>query len=349
MNLPQKILVTGNMGYVGPAVVAELAARHPEATLVGLDMGYFAHLLTAPSVLPECRVDVQHFGDVRRPPEGLMDGVDAVVHLAAISNDPMGREFEDVTMEINHQASVATARAAKAAGASRFVFASSCSMYGSAGEEARTEESPQQPLTAYARSKVLTERDLATLADDDFQVTSLRFATACGMSPRLRLDLVLNDFVASALASDRILVLSDGTPWRPLIHIADMARAVRWAVGREEGEAFQPVNAGSDGWNYQIRDLAEAVARELPGVDVSINTEAPPDKRSYAVDFSLFRSLAPNHQPRVDLSGAVRDLAMGLRSMGFHDPNFRQSRLMRLRALTGLRQEGRLDAELRWS
>lgn len=343
-----KILVTGNMGYVGPAVVAELAERHPGATLVGLDMGYFAHLLTAPSILPECRVHVQHFADVRRPPAGLLDGVDGVVHLAAISNDPMGKEFEEVTLEINHRASVALAEAAKAAGARRFVFASSCSMYGSAGDDARTEESSLNPLTAYARSKVMTERDLARLASEAFQVTSLRFSTACGMSPRLRLDLVLNDFVAAALATGRITVLSDGTPWRPLIHVADMARAVAWALGRETGGAFLPVNVGSDGWNYQIRDLAQAVARELPGVDVSINTEAPPDKRSYAVDFGLYRRLAPHHQPRVDLAGAVRDLAMGLRAMGFKDPQFRNSRLMRLKALTGLREEGRLDEGLRW-
>ena len=198
-----KILVTGNMGYVGPGVVQHLRRSYPGASLLGFDMGYFATVLSGCRMMPECRVDVQHFGDVRRFSPALLEGVDAVVHLAAISNDPMGHRFEKVTLEINHQASVALAEMAKAAGVSAFVLASSCSVYGAADDRPRTEESPLAPLTAYARSKVLAEQDLAGVAGPGFRVTCLRFATACGMSDRLRLDLVLNDFVASALTEKK--------------------------------------------------------------------------------------------------------------------------------------------------
>lgn len=344
-----RILITGNLGYVGPGVERRLAERRPEAELVGFDIGYFAHLLTAAPALPEIRLDRQIFGDVRRPPADLFAGIDAVVHLAAISNDPMGKAFEEVTMAVNHRASLDLARRAREAGVSRFVFASSCSTYGLAGEGKRTESDPVHPLTAYARSKVATEHDLAELAGPDFQVTCLRFATACGMSDRLRLDLVLNDFVASALTRGEIVVLSDGTPWRPLIHVEDMARAVDWAVGREVGPDHLVVNVGSDEWNHQIGPLAEAAAAALPGVSVSIDAEAPPDKRSYAVDFALYRRLAPDHQPRVTLEEAVVELAEGLTAMGFADEAFRTTRWMRLKALSELREEGWLDGELRWT
>ena len=346
-----KILVTGNMGYVGPAVVARLRETRPEATLAGLDAGYFAHCLTGVSSLPERRLDVQHFADVRRLPAEAMAGVDVVVHLAAISNDPIGNAFEDVTYRINHRSTIETARLAREAGARAFVFASSCSVYGSAEDGMRTEDSELGPLTAYAKSKVMSERDLYELADDGFTVTCLRFATACGWSDRLRLDLVLNDFVAGAIASRRISILSDGTPWRPLIHVRDMARAVDWAVDRQEAEggAFLAVNAGRDDWNHQVRDLAEAVARGVPGVEVSVRPDAPPDRRSYRVSFGRFRDLAPDHQPAVGLDEAIAELRDGLERMGFADPEFRGSELMRLNALRRLREEGRLDEELAWT
>src|SRR5581483_1059581 len=180
---------------------------------------------------------------------------------AALSNDPMGNRYEEVTLEINYRASVELARRAKRAGVRSFAFASSCSVYGTADSGPRNEKSEVNPLTAYARSKVMTEADLERLADDSFTVTALRFATACGMSDRLRLDLVLNDFVAGAVASGKITILSDGTPWRPLINVEDMARAFEWAVGRPStnGGSFVVVNTGSNRWNYQVRDLAEAV------------------------------------------------------------------------------------------
>jgi nucleoside-diphosphate-sugar epimerase len=345
-----KILVTGNMGYVGPSVVQQLRSSYPNATQIGLDIGYFAHCLTGAALLPECRTDIQLFMDVRNVDSHLLEGIDAIVHLAAISNDPMGRKFEDVTYEINHQASIDLAKKAKQAGVKSFVYASSCSIYGFAVGESRNERSPLNPLTAYAKSKVLTETELGTLADRDFIVTSLRFSTACGMSERLRLDLVLNDFVACAVASRAITILSDGTPWRPLINVVDMARAIDWAIRRESfaGGEFLAVNVGCDEWNYQVKELAEVVGEVIPGTSISINKDAEPDKRSYKVNFDLFRELAPEHQPQVGLRATIRELKEGLEAMKFRDANFRNSRFIRLKALSELQESGLITDRLEW-
>lgn len=345
-----KILITGNMGYIGPCVISHLRGIFPKAKLIGLDMGYFANCLTNEKALPECKVDIQYFMDIRRLSLDILKGVDAVVHLAAISNDPMGNKFEKVTFDINHKASVDLAKKAKESGVANFVFASSCSMYGAAEEKAKDEASALNPLTAYAKSKVYTEKDLETLAGEGFTVTSLRFSTACGMSDRLRLDLVLNDFVAGAVASGKITILSDGTPWRPLIHIRDMARAIEWAIerdGADEGD-FLAINVGCNEWNFQVKDLANAVAKVIPNIEVSINQNAEPDKRSYRVDFGLFKKLAPNHQPVFDLPTTIAELKQGLEGMKFKDENFRDSRFMRLKVLTHLRETNLLSEKLEW-
>lgn len=346
-----KILVTGNMGYVGPLVLRRLRTSHPDAMLVGYDMGYFAHCLTGASRFPESRADVQYFGDIRYVSEEVLRGVDAVVHLCAISNDPMGALYEDVTMTINHRASMDVAQKAKRAGVKKFVFASSCSVYGFAEGGPRREEDTVNPLTAYAKSKVATERDLASLASEFFTVTCLRFSTACGMSDRVRLDLVLNDFVAGALVSDRISILSDGTPWRPLIHVQDMARAIDWAIQRHyrDGGTCLTLNVGSDGWNYQVKDLAAAVAKVIPNVEVSINKDAQPDKRSYRVNFDKFTKLAQGFLPVVELHNAVEDLRDGLTAMKFQDPHFRTGEFMRLVTLKHLRETGHLTDNLEWT
>jgi nucleoside-diphosphate-sugar epimerase len=345
-----KILITGNMGYIGPCVVDRLRQSYPDAVIVGLDIGYFANCLTNADTLPERKVDVQYFVDVRRIENNFLDDVDAIVHLAAISNDPMGNRFEKVTFDINYQASLDLAKKAKDAGTKTFVYASSCSMYGAADDGPRTEKSPLNPLTAYAKSKVYTEKALETLADKNFNVTSLRFSTACGMSKRLRLDLVLNDFVAGAVSSKKITILSDGSPWRPLINTKDMARAIDWAIRRDgfTGGNFLAVNIGSDEWNYQVKDLAEAVAKVMPGVDVSINKNAQPDKRSYRVDFGLFRKLAPDHQPKMSLVSSIEELRDGLVAMNFNDPDFRESPLIRLKMLTELQEKGLCNENLDW-
>jgi nucleoside-diphosphate-sugar epimerase len=342
------ILITGNMGYVGPEVVKYLRARHPDATLHGFDNAYFAHCLTGPPVLPERHLDEQFYGDVRDLTLDL-SGYDAVVQLAAISNDPMGNRYQAVTLDINQNTTVSLAQAAAAAGVKNFVFASSCSVYGIADGAARKETDPLNPITAYAKSKIGAERELAAI-DTGMVVTCLRFATACGMSDRLRLDLVLNDFVACALGQGQITVLSDGSPWRPLIDVADMARAIDWAIDRpaEAGGRYLAINAGSDDRNYQVKDLANAVAASVPGTGVSINTSAPVDSRSYKVDFALFRSLAPDHQPIVSLDQSIRNLIAGLKAMNFKDSDFRSSGLMRLKVLQDHIDSGRLNENLEW-
>lgn len=346
-----KIFITGNLGYIGPVLMRHLRRVFPDATLIGYDAAYFAHCLTHAVEIPERLANIQYFGDVRHVDPALLEGVDAVVQLAAVSNDPMGHRFEAVTEAINYESTRSLAQAAKQAGVGRFVFASSCSMYGFAEGGPRQETDALNPLTAYARSKVASETALRPLADEHFTVTSLRFSTACGMSERLRLDLVLNDFVACALAAREITVLSDGSPWRPLIEVRDMARAIEWALIRDPvqaGSPFLAVNIGSAEWNYQVKDLAEAVAAAVEGTRVSINTSAPPDKRSYRVDFSLFKQLAPNHQPQISLAQAIDGLKTGLSGMNFSDANFRSSQFMRLKVLERHMAEGRLGEDLYW-
>ena len=344
-----RILILGNMGYVGPALVRHLRAQHPSAIIHGYDIGYFAHCLTGACSLPERMLDQQFFGDVRRVAPSFFDGYTAVVQLAAISNDPMGEQFATVTREINQAATLSAARAAARAGVRNFVLASSCSVYGIADDSPRREGDPLNPITAYAKSKVGAEQELFAVVGD-MVVTCLRFATACGMSDRLRLDLVLNDFVACALSRGEITVLSDGSPWRPLIDVADMARAIDWAVRRTEsdGGRYLVVNAGSNDSNYRVRDLAKAVADALPGTSVSINSKAPVDSRSYRVDFSLFESLADGYRPEVTLAESISRLVAGLRGMEFRDDQFRTSNLIRLQVLRSHIQEKRLSQNLEW-
>lgn len=345
-----KILITGNTGYIGPVVSRHLRQALPDVQITGYDNGYFAHCLTGAPALPETSLLAQYWGDVREIPDELLDGMDAVIHLAAVSNDPMGKRFETVTEDINYGSSHAIAQKALEHGVKRFVFASSCSMYGYAEGGPRKEDDALNPLTAYARSKVATEQALAAMAGSGMVTTALRFSTACGWSDRIRLDLVLNDFVACAIASKEITVLSDGSPWRPLIDVKDMARSMEWALTRDPGEGGEhlAINVGCKEWNYQVRDLAEAVAAAVPGTSVSINTDAPPDKRSYRVDFSRYESMAPQHQPQVSLEQAIDEIKQGLEGMSFSDANFRASQYMRLKVIEKHIAEQRLSEALRW-
>ncbi len=346
-----KILIIGNMGYVGPGTVEQLRGTYPDAELIGFDIGYFANHLTHTRILPEVRLNRQIIGDVRQFPAEILEGIDAVVYLAAISNDPMGAVYEEVTMDVNYRSAVRIAGLARAAGVKSFVYASSCSIYGAADDYAKTETDALSPLTAYAKSKVAAEIGLAKLASKDFTVTCLRFATACGMSNRLRLDLVLNDFVAGAIVSKEINILSDGTPWRPLINVLDMALALEWGVGRKasNGGEYLVVNTGTSSWNYQVKELAQAVKSVVPGCKVTIRTDAPPDKRSYKVNFDLYKKLAPNHQPKRDLGVTIEELYNSIRGMRLSDTNFRDSNFMRLKILASLREQGLLNENLSWS
>ena len=345
-----KIIITGNLGYIGPSVTNQIRSSFPEAEIIGFDIGYFAHSLANPHYFPEVKLDSQVFADIRKFPETLLKDVYAVFNLAAISNDPMGKKYEDVTMEVNYKAAVNLARLCKRNGVKKFVYASSCSMYGAASQYPKKEDDELNPLTAYARSKVAAEKDLEPLADNHFIITCLRFATACGFTNRLRLDLVLNDFVAGALVNNVIEILSDGTPWRPMINTKDMARAFEWGLLREntQGGNFLAVNTGSNEWNYQIKPLAEAVAAQIPGVDVSVNKDAAPDKRSYRVNFDLYKKLAPEHQPNWDLESTIRELKDNLLQMNFNDPYFRESSLIRLKVLDFLKEKNYINENLEW-
>ena len=248
----------------------------------------------------------------------------------------MGNVFEKATFEVNYKAVLTIAKYAKTFGVNNFVFASSCSVYGFADDNSRTENSETNPLTAYAKSKIYAENELEEIANKNFKITCLRFATACGYSDRLRLDLVLNDFVATAISSKKISILSDGSPWRPLIHVKDMARALEWAAYRKDHDSFLIINTGSNDWNYQVKDLANTVKKVFGNIQVDINKNAAPDKRSYKVCFDLFKKLAPNHQPKITLLKAVEDLKYGLEKIGFSDTNFRQSNLIRLQTIHNL-------------
>lgn len=342
-----KILITGNLGYVGSELVKLLRRQYPEGELIGFDIGYFAKQITNPDIAPEIYLNKQYYGDVRQFPEHLLEGVDAIVQLAAISNDPIGNKFENVTLDINHKAVIDIATKAKKMGVKKNIFASSCSVYGFAEGDARTESSEVNPLTAYAKSKVFAERDLELLADDHFQVTCFRFATACGMSDRLRLDLVLNDFVAGALASGEINIMSDGSPWRPLINVRDMGRAIIWGIERDASAGnYLVINTGSNIWNYQVKDLAFATQKILPNVNVSINKDAQPDKRSYRVSFDLFEKIAENHTPVHSLEQSIKDLYDGLNQISFGDVNYRQSRLIRLFVVNELLSKGIVNQNL---
>lgn len=347
----KKILIIGNLGYIGPVLARYLKSHVKECELIGYDSGYFGHCNTNVSVLPEALYKAQYFGDVRDFDENLLSDVDAVVYLAAISNDPMGNKFEAATAEINQNACLRIAAMAQKSGVKNFVFASSCSVYGYAEGGARKETDQTNPLTAYARSKIGTEEALKQANLGKMVVTCLRFATACGMSERLRLDLVLNDFVACAIASGEITILSDGTPWRPLIDVEDMSRAICWAAQRtpQNGGQLLFINIGRDDWNYQVKELAEAVARAVPGTKIHINTSAQPDKRSYKVDFSLFKELAPQYIPQLSLDQSIDRLVKGLQEMKFADKDFRNSPYIRLKTLEAHMSANRLNSDLRWN
>ena len=328
-----KILIIGNMGYVGSSAVKAFREYWPDASIIGYDLAIFSQCLSSNDPIPERYLDAQFFGDVRSFDTKLLKEVDTVVYLAAISNDPMGNEFEALTKRINQDCAVEIAKECKQNQVKRFVFASSCSVYGFAENDARTEKSELNPLTAYAKSKVHSESKLLELADASLQVTCLRFATACGMSPRLRLDLVLNDFVAGAMVNKKIEILSDGTPLRPLIDVADMARALAWGCVRD-GEDGLVVNAGSNDWNYQVKDLAYAVKNVLgDDIDIMINANAAPDKRSYRVNFDKFKSLAPDFYPIINLEDSIRRISDGLAKIDFDDINYRESSWIRLNVL----------------
>ncbi|MEK9569214.1 MAG: SDR family oxidoreductase [Paracoccaceae bacterium] len=273
-----------------------------------------------------------------------------MIHLAAISNDPMGNLFEGVTRNINFGASVRLAELAKAHGVRAFVFASSCSVYGGGSAYPKKESDTVEPLTAYAKSKIDTEIELRKLASEDFCVTVLRFATACGWSERFRTDLVLNDFVASAFVNGNVEILSDGQPFRPLICVKDMAKALAWGGQRDPklGGEFLVVNCGSNDWNFRIKDLALAVSECIPNISVKFSSQTTVDKRSYQVDFSLYKELAPDCYPSQGLDKTIGEIWAGLSIMDSIDADYRNSKFMRLVHLKYLIESNQLNEDIKW-
>ena len=345
-----RILITGNSGYVGPCVTRQLRLTWPNARLTGVDTEYFGDCAVEPS---GTEADQQVNADIRDLSGSVFNNVDAVVHLAALSNDSLAKTFESATDEINYGATADLAKKAKKAGVKSFVLASTCRVYAMSNDDAaRTEASPLSPGTAYSRSKLAAEAALRSLAGREFTVTCLRFATACGMSPGLRLDTVLNNYVACAVLSGEVRVMSNPDAWLKLIHVRDMARAIDWAVARPgaNGGSHVWVNAGSDAWTLRVGELAQVVADAIPHTRisprVSFPREAAPDTGSYLVDFGLFRRLAPLHQPREKLLPSILELKTSLEK--YLAQNGKDtSRLNRLKVLSRLVEQGQIDGDLR--
>lgn len=338
-----RILVTGHKGYIGPIMVPMLLAEGHE--VVGMDSDIFA----------ECSFNdrMAQISEIKKDMRDIepsdLEGFEAVIHLAGISNDPIGNLNPDLTYEINHRASVRLAEFAKRAGCERFLFSSSCSTYGAAGDKVLDETAEFNPVTPYAHSKVLVEQDVAKMADDNFSPVFLRNSTAYGVSPRLRFDLVINNLVAYAYTSGLVFMKSDGTPWRPVIHIEDISRAFIAALNapREviHNEAF---NVGRNEDNYQIRELAEIVKDVVPNCRIEYAEGAGPDKRSYQVDFSKIERMLPEFKPQWDARRGAEELYAAYQEVEIKREDFEGPRYRRIDHIKMLQSQGRLGSDLRW-
>lgn len=337
-----RILVTGHLGYIGAVLAPLLAAGGHDVE------GFDADLYRGCDFGPEPSGVVGRLGDVRDVRPADLAGFEAIVHLAALSNDPLGSLDHRLTLDVNAEGTLNLARAAREAGVRRFVFASSCSMYGASGtDDALDESAPLRPLTAYAESKVRAEEGLFALAGPDFAPVSMRNATVFGASPRLRLDIVLNNLVAWAHTTGRIRLLSDGTAWRPLVHVRDVAKtALALLDAPEDRIRGEALNVGSDAQNYLVRDLAKIVS-QVTGCEVEMAEGSSADDRSYRVDFSKLGTAFPDLSLDWDAELGARELADAYRAVGLTLTDFEGDRYVRLRRLESMLGASELSNDLR--
>ena len=340
-----RVLVTGHNGYVGTVMMPMLLEAGHD--LVGLDTNLYHGSTFGEDSGKRDFVEIQK--DIRDIEISDLEGFDAIIHLAGLSNDPLGDLNPDLTYDINHRASVRLAKLAKEAGVGRFIFSSSCSNYGAAGQDFLDENSEFNPVTPYGRSKVMVEQDVAPMADENFCPTFLRSGTAYGVSPRLRFDLVLNNLTAWAYTTGRVFLKSDGRAWRPIVHIEDMSRAFLAVLHAPREKVFnEAFNVGRTEENYLIRDLATIVAEVVPNSEVEFANQAFTDKRNYRVDSNKLKNTLPEYQPVWTAKKGAEELFEAYQRVQITAEEFEGSRYRRIHHIKSLLADGRLSEELRW-
>ncbi|HEX8940893.1 MAG TPA: SDR family oxidoreductase [Candidatus Limnocylindrales bacterium] len=340
----RRVLVTGNEGYIGSVMAPLLAEAGYD--VVGLDTGYYREC----SLIPDGRAVPTLRRDIRDLTPADLRGVDAVVHLAALSNDPIGNLNETWTADINDRASVRLAELAREAGVRRFLFSSSCIMYGVADAAVVDETSPLDPQTEYARSKVRAERAIAGLADDGFSPVFLRNGTVYGLSPRMRFDTVFNNLMGSAVTRGRVVVYSDGKPWRPVVHVSDVSRAFQAVLEAPQADIHgQAFNTGAEHLNHQVIRLAEIAAAAVPGCRLEVLAQPDADQRTYRTDFSKFARTFPSFEFRWNPEQGAQELYRSFSAIGLTAADFADPRFTRLKWINHLVDDGLVDAGLRWA